>query len=180
MPNSSFNDDVREAANAALLGTLPAPAVSTAATGLGKVEDAPHVSGDVGVMLLGVRNDVLASTLSGNNGDYSPVSVDGRGVLYTRGSTPQTSAVTSVTLTAATSATVSAATGTKLGLIIFNGTGQPVFLRFGTGAASTTDFSIKLAVDAIYEVPFGYAGALTAFSTLASVSPHLMVTTITL
>jgi hypothetical protein len=54
----------------------------TAATNLGKAEDAAHTSGDVGVMPLAVRNDALA-TLSGADGDYAPLQVDATGSLYT-------------------------------------------------------------------------------------------------
>jgi hypothetical protein len=48
------------------------------ATNLGKAEDAGHVSGDVGVMMLAVRNDSVAS-LTSNDLDYSPLSVDSLG-----------------------------------------------------------------------------------------------------
>lgn len=47
----------------------------TGATNLGKAEDAPHASGDVGVEMLGVRNTAQATRTS-DDGDYSPVSVD--------------------------------------------------------------------------------------------------------
>lgn len=47
----------------------------TTATELGKAEDAAHTSGDTGVMALGVRN-TANSTLSGTDGDYSPIAVD--------------------------------------------------------------------------------------------------------
>ncbi len=52
------------------------------ATNLGKAEDAAHSSGDIGVMDLAVRNDVLAS-LVGADGDYAPHQVDGLGALWT-------------------------------------------------------------------------------------------------
>ena len=54
----------------------------TAATNLGKVEDAAHSSGDVGVMSLAVRNDALAA-LAGADGDYAPLQVDEDGGLWT-------------------------------------------------------------------------------------------------
>lgn len=50
----------------------------TGATHLGKAEDAAHATGDTGVMLLGVRNDADAS-LSGADGDYTPINVDDKG-----------------------------------------------------------------------------------------------------
>jgi len=44
-------------------------------------EDTPHTTGDVGVQMLAVRNDVLASLVS-LDGDYSPLQVDASGALY--------------------------------------------------------------------------------------------------
>lgn len=52
----------------------------TVDTGLGKAEDAVHVSGDTGVMALAIRRDT-ASSPSGTNGDYTPLSVDALGCL---------------------------------------------------------------------------------------------------
>lgn len=45
----------------------------TAATSLGKAEDAAHTTGDTGVMALGVRNDGGAASAA--NGDYIPIPV---------------------------------------------------------------------------------------------------------
>ncbi len=44
-------------------------------------EDVAHVSGDVGVMSLAVRNDTLAA-LAGTDGDYAPLQVNADGALY--------------------------------------------------------------------------------------------------
>lgn len=44
-------------------------------------EDTAHTSGDAGIMLLGVRQDTLA-TLASTTGDYTPLSVDANGRLY--------------------------------------------------------------------------------------------------
>jgi len=54
----------------------------TGATNLGKAEDAAHTSGDVGVMLLGVRNDSASTSFSGTNGDYTPIATDSNGRLF--------------------------------------------------------------------------------------------------
>lgn len=56
----------------------------TAAGSLGKAEDAPHTSGDVGVMALGVRND-NSTTLTNTDGDYSGIAVDLAGRVMVRG-----------------------------------------------------------------------------------------------
>lgn len=50
------------------------------ATHLGKAEDGGHVTGDTGVMFLGVRNDANAS-LAGTDLDYTPIAVDASGNL---------------------------------------------------------------------------------------------------
>lgn len=52
----------------------------TAATSLGKAEDAAHASGDTGVMVLAVRQDVAAALAA--NADYIPLIVDASGRLH--------------------------------------------------------------------------------------------------
>jgi hypothetical protein len=71
------------AAGAAAIGTVGVTAVvpGTAATSLGKAEDAVHTSGDVGVMMLGVRSD--SGTVSAANGDYLPPSMTSTGAIRT-------------------------------------------------------------------------------------------------
>lgn len=54
----------------------------TTATALGKAEDGGHTTGDVGVMMLGVRNDADAD-LSGTDLDYTPISVSAMGDVRT-------------------------------------------------------------------------------------------------
>lgn len=53
----------------------------TAATNLGKAEDAAHTSGDVGVMALTVRQDTAAA-LGGTDADYQPLVTDASGRLH--------------------------------------------------------------------------------------------------
>lgn len=57
----------------------------TAATNLGKAEDAGHTTGDVGVVALAVRNDVRG-TLAGTDLDYSPFQVNSSGDVRVDGS----------------------------------------------------------------------------------------------
>lgn len=70
------------AAGAANIGSIASILTSivpgTAATNLGKAEDAAHTTGDVGVFALGIRNDANAS-LTNNDLDYSGISVDAAG-----------------------------------------------------------------------------------------------------
>ncbi|CAK0775235.1 hypothetical protein CCP3SC1AL1_770022 [Gammaproteobacteria bacterium] len=53
----------------------------TGATNLGKAEDAGHTSGDVGVMVLGVRNEGH-DDFSGTDKDYVPIATDASGDVY--------------------------------------------------------------------------------------------------
>lgn len=63
------------------IGEITVGAATTAAGDLAKAEDAVHADGDVGVMALVVRNDVLAA-LGGADGDYAPLQVNASGALY--------------------------------------------------------------------------------------------------
>lgn len=54
----------------------------TAATSLGKAEDAAHASGDTGVMVFGVRTDTPAPL--GAAGDYVPPIMDSTNLLWAR------------------------------------------------------------------------------------------------
>lgn len=65
----------------------------TAASNLGKAEDAAHVTGDVGVMALAVRRDTSAAS-SGTTGDYEPLSTDATGKLWIVGSAIEDAAET--------------------------------------------------------------------------------------
>jgi len=56
----------------------------TGATNLGKAEDSPHTSGDVGVGMLCVRHDV-ATTGLGVDGDYANCVLDANGALVVTG-----------------------------------------------------------------------------------------------
>lgn len=55
----------------------------TAATNLGKAEDATHTTGDVGVLALAVRRDqTYGFNFTSNNGDYGHLSVNAYGQLW--------------------------------------------------------------------------------------------------
>ena len=66
-----------EVAEMAVTSVIP----GTAATNLGKAEDAAHASGDVGVMSLAVRDDTPAGLAA--DGDYIPLTTDDKGTLWT-------------------------------------------------------------------------------------------------
>lgn len=102
----------------------------TAATNLGKAEDAAHGSGDVGVMSLAVRNDALAA-LGGADGDYAPFQVGEDGGLWTRPSAGPKGGCkmfTSVDLDESEEDPASSAV-TIYGIYAWNATAAPLWLQ---------------------------------------------------
>lgn len=72
----------------------------------------------------------------------------------------QTATVATVNATT-TSSSLLAAGGARKAWIVYNASGQIAYLRFGTGAASSTDYSVQLASGVYYESPQPvYAGAV--------------------
>lgn len=128
----------------------------TAATNLGKAEDAGHTSGDTGVMALGVRNDSVTA-FSGTDLDYTPIAVDSTGTQYVvqKASTATLSNVAS----SATSVTILAANTARKGAQIYNDSTQICYVKFGT-TASSTSFTVPLAAATYYELPAGYTGRI--------------------
>lgn len=111
----------------------------TAAANLGKAEDAAHVTGDTGVAMLAVRRDTPISGTSAD-GDYSTINTDPVGHVYVNSSgiTPTVSAVAA----AGSSTTLFSAVAGRKKVMVFNDSSTYLYIRLGTGAASTTDFSV--------------------------------------
>lgn len=114
------------------------------ATSLGKAEDAVHASGDVGVMMLGVRNDSNASFTSGD-GDYTPFAVASRGSVYTKLSpfvdpsverVPSSHRLISAASTNATN--VKATSGAIWELVLCNSNAAIRYVKFYNSASAPT------------------------------------------
>lgn len=127
----------------------------TAATSLGKAEDAAHASGDVGVFALGVRNDGAATSFTSANGDYNPVATDAQGRIYVIQKAP--TATLSNVSSSATNVTILAANTGRIGAQFYNDSTTVLYLKFGT-TASATSFTVPLAAATYYELPGGYTG----------------------
>ncbi|MCA1572426.1 MAG: hypothetical protein LC798_19420 [Chloroflexi bacterium] len=84
--------------------------------------------------------------------------------IQPRAATPtQTSVAASVT-----NVTVLASNANRLGVTVFNDSATGVlFLKLGA-TASTTSFTVKMAVGSYYEVPFGYTGIIDGLWDVAS------------
>lgn len=101
---------------------------------LGKAEDTPHASGDVGVFMLAVLNSVL--TPMGANGDYVGLSVDNFNRLYIAdrgGSTPGIAVVA----VAAVSVLLIGSSTVRRAITIQNRGPGPLYVAPGTPAMVT-------------------------------------------
>ena len=80
------------------------------------------------------------------------------GTVTTKETRAATSAVTSVNDTAS-STTLLASNANRLGATIHNDSTVALYLKLGA-TASLTSFTVKMAADSYYEVPFGYTGII--------------------
>ncbi len=113
-------------------------------------EDVAHVSGDVGVMSLAVRNDTLAA-LAGTDGDYAPLQVNASGALYVKhdgdldvNDTANTSIANAVnTLAVASTAedVVASPLSNRKYLYIYNNDNRRMFVG-ATGVTASNGFPI--------------------------------------
>lgn len=118
----------------------------TAATNLGKAEDAVHTSGDVGVMGLAVRRDT-ASSLAGADNDYLPLTTDSSGRLWVNNSSvtqPISAASLPLPSGAATSANQSTIIGHVDGI-----EGLLTTIDADTSTLAATDFATQTTLAAI-------------------------------
>lgn len=139
--------------------------------GVGKAEDAAHVSGDTGIMALAVRKDTSTTGL-GADGDYTPLGVDSSGRLWTRVENTVTTAPAAPsnasTTALASNLVVKASAGTLFGLQGYNNLGTDQFIQLHNAAALPSDGAIPVvsfvvAANSNFSLDFGDRGR--AFST---------------
>ena len=61
----------------------------------------------------------------------------------------------------ASSVTILASNANRLGATVFNDSTQVLYLLFGSGTASATNYSVQMATLTYFEVPFEFTGQLT-------------------
>jgi hypothetical protein len=119
--------------------TLTAVTPGTAAANLGKAEDTVAGSGDTGVAFWGVRADTPSAATTDTNGDYSQLSVDNSGQLWTKPGAPKATDPGLVPYRAAavTSAVVVKASAGRIRRIrVYNPNTSVAFLQVLNTAAS--------------------------------------------
>lgn len=102
-----------------------------------------------------VQPVVLVDPVTGN--DYaaggSGGNIAGDGACNTGASTQVASGVGVQTILAANSA--------RYGASVYNSDANDLYLLLGAGTVSSTVFTVKVAANSYYEVPFGFTGVLT-------------------
>lgn len=89
---------------------------------------------------------------------------------------PAASSTTSSVAGSATTVTILAANGGRRGATVFNDSTAALYLKLGSGA-STSDFTVNMAENGYFEVPFNYTGILTGV--WASATGNARVTELT-
>lgn len=123
----------------------------TSATHLGKAQDGNVGSTDTGVAIQTARRDTLASGATGT-GKYSILSTNSEGALWTTDQKPGTGTQTSVA-GSASDVTILAANTSRKGATISNDSSAILYLLLGSGTSSTTNYSVKLFQDDVFELP---------------------------
>lgn len=98
--------------------------------------------------------------IAGSDGTtLHPILTDGSGRIVTT----QKAASSSITPISASASNTQllAANASRLGASIYNGADQTMYVALGN-TLTTESYSVKVAVDQYYEVPFGYTGVLYA------------------
>jgi hypothetical protein len=158
--------DVASVGTVGAISNISAIVPGTAASNLGKAEDAAHSDGATGVEILARRADTEGVS-SGTNGDYSTVDVDVNGRVRTvAGPNPVTATLANVA-GSATSVTLIAANAARRGWVITNDSTQLLYVKFGTTASTTSYTYVIPAATASQifslEMPYGlsYQGDIT-------------------
>jgi hypothetical protein len=131
----------------------------------------------VGALPAGTNNigdvDIASALPAGDNniGNVDVVTMP-TVTIKTRADTATLSNVAS----SATSVTILATNTGRLGCSIQNDSTEVLYLKFGT-TASSTSYTVKMAADAHYEVPFGYTGRIDGI--WASANGNARVTELT-
>ena len=116
-------------------------------------EDAPHVSGDTGVLMLGVRND-SGGTLASANGDNTPMQFDSAGAL--RVTTTAASPSAFVNFSTATSFNLKGSSGSLVSVNVSNSNATVRYLQVHNTAVAPTAGAVPILS---FPIPAGTAAA---------------------
>jgi hypothetical protein len=153
----------------------------TGATNLGKAEDAQHTTGDVGVAILGIRDDTLNAT-SGTEGDYEMFHTTAEGAMWVTQAPSITNGWATFNATSGDGSTaltntaqqVKATTGTVGGWYIYNPNATATYVNFYNDTSAsvtvgTTNQQMVICVPATAGANVEFGNGIT-FATAISIS----------
>lgn len=135
----------------------------TAATNLGKAEDAAHSSGDTGVFVLGVSNENLTG-FAAASGDYIAPAHNRYGEYYITASPVSHASSNGTPITATTTGVIAApSAGNHLRILRIhasNGGATATWLRVRDGAAGTQHYPVYIPQGGVYSPDLRQSGPL--------------------
>jgi len=132
--------------------------VSPGETGLTADIDRDQIAGPatpVGQYVIGKVNATLPTYIDGDNSVFN-FDIRGRNIIR---EAPAATGTTSNVAGSATNVTLLAANAARIGATIFNDSTAELLVKFGA-TASSTSFTVKLALDGYLEVPANYTGII--------------------
>lgn len=91
--------------------------------------------------------------------------------------TPAATGATTTVASSATAVTLKAANSARLGLTIYNDSTQVLYVLLGAGTVSNTVYTVQMAANTYYEVPFRFTGIVTGL--WASANGNARITSVT-
>lgn len=150
-------------------------------TGSVVVANQVNVTGSVGItapvtVLQGTSPWIISGsswipTITGSVRVENIVQVTGSVVIGTRVDTrllAMSATLIATPATASANVTLVGANPARAGLTIYNDAKKIVYVKFGV-SASLTDYTMQMADDDYYEVPFGYTGRIDAFADVGAI-----------
>lgn len=158
-PSLTFNN----AGNmAAVSSSTPLPVSANAGTDLNTSALALESGGNLAAINAKLVSGTDIGDVTINNTTSNPVPIQPplSGFLTVKEFRASTGTNTSVADNAA-STTILASNANRIGATVTNDSSAVLYLLLGSTAASTTNYSVRIAQYGYYEVPFGYTGQLT-------------------
>ena len=166
---------LRVTSRGALYTSLVDGSGNAVATGVQYVEDASiSANAGQGTLVVARRDDAL-STLTPAQDDAVGLRVNAMGALWVQEQPAATPTQSSVAASA-TSVSILASNTGRMGATVYNDSTAFLYLKLGA-TASTTSFTIRMASQSYYEVPFDYTGAIDGI--WASANGNARVTELT-
>lgn len=108
------------------------------------------------------------------DGSYYVTQTDGSGTVIVPSGVRSSTGTQSSVASSASSVTILAANTTRLGASVYNDSTQILYLLLASGTASSTNYTLQMASNTLYEVPFDYQGIIKGIWASANGNARVM------